>query len=394
MSNEKANGQQFNQFLFKESYLALLSHELKTPLNTILGCAHLLRNLTPDSPEFFEALNTIHRNAEAQAELVNSLIDASCAAQGGLSIRLQPFRLCDLTNRLLSELEPIAANRQIQFTISLENPYLRMVGDENRIGQVLKEILKNAFKFTPERGSVTLVIEPHGNSLEFRVHDTGKGIPESALEKIFSGFWQEDMSDRKSYQGLGLGLYLAKHIVDLHGGTLAVHSDVGRSGTTVRLIFPSVMKHAQPAPEPAPSKKPLPSIQTLRGLRLLVVDDQPDSLFILRRALIRLGAQVTCTQTPFEAIELSKSETFDVILSDVCMPEMDGVEMIQRIRDFEMTAKKRRTPSFALTATLLKSEMRSQLDRHFDECFTKPIDIDVLCEHLRFIGLPQRHHAG
>src|SRR5690606_37327250 len=143
MSNEMANTQQTDRLLFKESYLALLSHELKTPLNTILGCTHLLKNLSPESPEFLEALNAIHRNAEAQAELVNSLIDASCVAQGGLSIHFQPFRLCDLTNRLLRELEPVAANRQIQFTISLENPYLRMVGDENRIGQVLKEILRS-----------------------------------------------------------------------------------------------------------------------------------------------------------------------------------------------------------------------------------------------------------
>ena len=361
----------------KDEFLATVGHELRTPLNAMLGWIHILRSRA--EPAVAEerrerALDTIERNAKAQAQLIDDLLDVSRIVAGKLTLSVQPLELGGVVERVIEGLRPAADAKQIRIQSALDSTST-ILGDANRLQQVAANLLSNAVKFTPKGGRVQVFVERRESSVDLTVADTGQGIPVEFLPHVFERFRQADGALSRKTSGLGLGLAIVRHIVELHGGTVVAHSEgTGKGATfTVRLPLSVAVRRSAPTDVLKTVRHDFECPQELVGLRILVVEDEPDARQMLTSLLESCHAEVRVAPSGFEALELLSTWLPDVIVSDVGMPEMDGFTFVEALRQRPAEAGGR-IPAIALTAHARVEHRARALYSGFNSHVPKPVD--------------------
>ncbi|MCU1278630.1 MAG: phoR 3 [bacterium] len=374
----------------KDEFLATLSHELRTPLNAIVGWTRLLRTGRLDERTGARALETIDRNATLQAKLVEDLLDVSRIITGKLRLRIANIDPISVIEAAINSVRPAAEAKSIRLDAHLDSTVGLLAADGDRLQQVMWNLLSNAIKFTPVGGHVRVSLRPAPAGLSLRVEDNGAGIDSAFLPYVFDRFRQADSSTTRQHGGLGLGLAIVRHLVELHGGT--VHADSSGEGRgasfTVRLpwsargergrtTLPSIPSTTMPAQDPPPP----PSL--LGGVRLLVVDDEPDARELLSAALTQMGARVQVAPSADEALTMIEREPPHLLVSDIGMPGKDGYTLIQRLRARESAGgRARRLPAVAVTAYATTEDVQRALAAGYDLHVAKPVDAVTLARTL------------
>jgi signal transduction histidine kinase/ActR/RegA family two-component response regulator len=369
----------------KDDFLSIVSHELRTPLNSILGWASILQRPGVDPQVTARALHSIRENATRQAKLVDDLLDFSRIVAGHLVLDLQTLNLADVLRSAVETMLPVAAANRV----ALRCPDLaetKVVGDLRRVEQVFLNLLGNALKFTPAGGSVEIAVSTAGGWAEIRVKDTGIGVEPAFLPHVFERFRQADSTATRSHDGLGLGLSIAKQLVEAHRGSIAVESEGRGRGTTFIVRLPSETMVAEPVREnrairlaPAVPDDATPVPASLDGVRVLLVDDEADTREILAHALTRAGATVYAAAGCLEALETLNRTPIDVLLSDIAMPGEDGYDLIRKVRN-SPDRRIASVPAAAVTAHVRADERRRAVEGGFQEHVPKPVDIARLTE--------------
>jgi PAS domain S-box-containing protein len=356
----------------KDELLAVVSHELRTPLNPILGWSKLLRmgKLTPERAA--EALSTIERNAQQQAQLIDDLLDVSRILRNKLILTVEPIDLARIVTNALETIQLAAEAKSIHLESSIAVHVGTIRGDAGRLQQIVGNLLSNAVKFTPEGGRIRVQLTQEGRYAQLQVLDTGKGIVPEFLPHLFEAFRQEDNTTTRQFGGLGLGLAIVQELVELHGGTVTADSPGLGQGATFTVRFPIASPHF------TDSASALPNYQdgNLSSIRILVVDDVQDSREFVAFVLQQAGAIVTTVSSAQAALDQLDEVNPDVIITDIGMPEVNGYELLKRIRrDFART-----TPVIALTAYATENDQQQALESGFDQHLAKPIDPVALIE--------------
>ncbi|MBD2102633.1 PAS domain S-box protein [Leptolyngbya sp. FACHB-261] len=361
----------------KDEFLATLSHELRTPLNGILGWSQMLRRGTLNTATTERALETIERNARAQVQLIDDLLDISRIIRGQLRLEMQPCELVPLISTSIDALRPGAEAKGIQVESLLDPTVGTVAGDANRLQQVLWNLLSNALKFTPGGGRVQVTLVRVGSQAEIRVSDTGKGINPEFLPYVFERFRQADSSITRAHGGLGLGLAIVRHLVELHGGSVAVESPGEGQGATFSVRLPLLLAKAAievPRDETPLSSRPVNNNSPdLEDLKILVVDDEADARELLIAVLQAAGAQVKAVSSASEALSVLPKFQPHVLVSDIGMPDEDGYRLIQRLRSLS-AEQGGKIPAVALTAYAREQDRRQALSAGFQTHLSKPID--------------------
>jgi signal transduction histidine kinase len=358
----------------KDEFLATLSHELRTPLNAIMGWAHVLTQSSHDRDTVQRASTVIRQNAAAQAQLIDDILDVSRIVGGRLVIESGLVPMRRVIEDAIDSLMPAAAAKNIQVTRELAEG-LNVLGDRDRLQQVVWNLVSNAFKFTPKGGSVTVKLAESDSDIYLEVVDTGIGIPAEFLPFVFDRFRQADSSKSRRHNGLGLGMAIVRHLVELHGGTVAVESPGENQGATFKLRLP---RHTGPAPAAEklpPGREPVPEmamdeLEQLNGLHVLIVEDDADSRNVLALLLQRLGALVEAVPSAKDAYDRLQQRKPDVLVSDIGMPDEDGYAMIRRIRQI---SGEQHIPAIALTAYARKQDAEAALGAGYDQHLSKPV---------------------
>ncbi|WP_017719693.1 PAS domain S-box protein [Kamptonema formosum] len=372
----------------KDQFLAILSHELRTPLTAILGWVRLLLNQKFDEKKLAHGLHTIERNAQLQAQLVNDILDISQIIKGKIVLNAQPTDLAAGINAAIESVRLAAEAKSISVTPALDVSVRPVLGDAERLQQVVWNLLSNAIKFTPSGGRVEVRLSCAGSCAQIGVSDTGCGISPEFLPHVFDLFRQADSSNTRAYGGLGLGLAIVRHLVELHGGSVCAESGgVGR-GATFTVSLP-LLKSAslgergrQGNGKNSPSHSLTPSFsRSLTGLRVLVVDDEPDIREVLTVVLEQYGAEVTAVGSAGEAIAALARKVPDVLVSDIGMPVEDGYTLIRKVRDLEIELGGE-IPALALTAYAREEERRRAIAAGFHMHVPKPVESAKLAEAI------------
>ncbi|HEX8322864.1 MAG TPA: PAS domain S-box protein [Tepidisphaeraceae bacterium] len=376
-----ARGEAERASRLKDEFLATLSHELRTPLNAILGWSQLLSSHNGNRPDdLAEGLRTIERNARAQTQLIEDLLDMSRIVSGKLRLDVQSVNPPDVVTSAVASITPAADAKGIDIDTDLDPAAGPIRGDPNRLQQVVWNLLTNAVKFTPGGGSIRVAVRRVGAQVEISVSDTGQGITAEFIPFMFERFRQADASITRRHGGLGIGLSLVKQLVDLHGGTVSVESPGTNEGATFTVRLPIAVAQARFAPDAGMTEEALPSKPvgpSLDGLRVLVVDDEPDARMLAKRILEERGARVTSAGSAKEALALLRATPPDVLLSDIGMPDHDGYQFITWIRSlsYEEGAQ---TPAAAFTAFARPEDRQRALDAGYQSHVVKPVEPDDL----------------
>jgi PAS domain S-box-containing protein len=407
----------------KDEFLATLSHELRTPLNAILGWSHILLDATPPGSELAQGLEVIVRNARAQTQIIEDLLDMSRIISGKLRLDVHPTPLAPIVQAAVDTVRPAADARGVLLRAALDPADPGHVSaDPNRLQQVFWNLLTNAVKFTPRGGhvQVTLARADDDAHLEVTVADTGEGIRPEFLPHVFDRFRQADASTTRRHGGLGLGLAIVKQLVELHGGTVRAASPGPGQGATFTVTLPVATPDPQPAatptplatatatatsnpttptttttttPAPAePARPDLPDLHgRLAGLRALVVDDEPDTRDLVRRLLEARAATVTTAASAAEALDHLRQQPFDVLLSDIGMPGEDGYALIRRVRALPDDGGGN-VPAIALTAYARAEDRVKALLAGFQHHVPKPVDPAELLATVAALARPHHSH--
>lgn len=358
----------------KDEFLAMVSHELRTPLNAMLGWTRLLRTGDLDPEKRARALDTIERNAQAQAQLIEDLLDISRIVAGKLRLDLVPVHLATLVEGALEAVRPAADAKGVRLLAHVDVAAPPLSGDAHRLQQVVWNLMSNAVKFTPRGGQVEVHAHRRGRVFEIRVEDTGKGISPAFLPHVFEQFRQAEGGTTRAHGGLGLGLTIAKHLVELHGGTIEARSEGEGQGATFAVELPAApIRHDSPSRPALPAARPLPQPAELSGLRILVLDDEADSRDLLATVLSRCNAQVVTADTVQGALAEVETKVPDVIISDIGMPVEDGYVFIERLRRLPAD-RGGRTRAVALTAYSRMEDRTRALLAGFDVHVAKPVE--------------------
>jgi signal transduction histidine kinase len=356
----------------KDQFLATLSHELRTPLNAILGWTQLLQMPDLDEQTRAEAIDAIDRNARAQAQLIDDLLDMSRIISGKIRINRQPVVLSQVVKSAIESVRPAAQAKNLHLERQIGDGVGIMIGDATRLQQVVWNLLSNAIKFTPEGGRVTVRLTRERDTARLLVIDTGQGIEPDFLPHIFERFQQADSSTTRKQTGLGLGLAIVRHLVSLHGGSVWADSEGLGKGATFFVELP-VIDDAELKTALVAGDEPLVIDQdTLRGLRVLVVDDERDTRTVMAKVLAMHGAVVDAAGNVSEAVEHFASRRPDVMVSDLAMPGEDGFSLARRIRQHEQTSG-RHVVAIALSAYTGEQDRQAALAAGFDAHLSKPI---------------------
>jgi PAS domain S-box-containing protein len=366
----------------KDEFLATMSHELRTPLNAILGWASMLRSGGMDKPAVDRALATIERNAKAQARLIEDILDVSRIISGKLRLDVRRVDMNAIARAAVDVLRPAADAKGVRFVVDFASPSgLELSGDPDRLQQVVWNLLSNAVKFTPPGGAVSVHVEPRDGFACIVVRDTGPGIQPEHLHYIFERFRQVDSTTTRRHGGLGLGLAIVRHLVELHGGTVAAESGGAGAGAmfTVALPMRAVREVGEPLvpSEEPPSVTASPAWGSLAGVRVLVVDDEEDARLLVTTALERGGARVHAVENAVDAFAVLAKERIDVLVSDVGMPDEDGFSLIQRVRALP-SGHGGDVRAIALTAYARAEDASKALRLGFQLHLAKPIDLHEL----------------
>jgi signal transduction histidine kinase len=359
----------------KDEFLATLSHELRTPLNAMLGWAQVLRLGKVDEAAAARALETIERNARVQAQLIADLLDVSRIITGKLRLDMQAVELSSIIEAALDSVRPGADAKGIRLDVRLDPLTSPVMGDADRLQQVIWNLLSNAIKFTPQDGLVQVSLRLDGGSAEIRVSDTGPGIRPDFLPYVFDRFRQAESTITRSHGGLGLGLSIVRHLVELHGGSVAVQSEGEGKGAvfTVRLPVRASMPEAIITERADATARVWDSPMLLDGVRVLVVEDEEDTRELLIASLRQCGADVTAAASVAEALESLDRSLPDVLVSDLAMPGEDGYSLIRKVRARGPEAGGK-IPAAALTAYARAEDRVRALASGFQRHLPKPVD--------------------
>ena len=372
----------------KDEFLATMSHELRTPLNAMLGWAVMLRARIGDA-DLDRGLAVIERNARTQERLIGDLLDVSRIISGKLQIRLDPVELPAVAAAAVDVVRPAAEAKDITMHLQAVADLPPVSGDPDRLQQIVWNLVSNAVKFTPRGGSVWVDVSREDSSVCVRVRDTGRGIRSELLPHVFERFRQADSSSTRSYGGLGLGLAIVRHLVELHGGTVVATSGGEDRGSAFTVRFPLralFRQEARAFVSPAePEGTHLFPVSNLTGLRVLVVDDDEDARELVSELLRRAGAEVAMASSAGEALEELRSNPPDVLVSDIGMPGVDGHGLVRQLRAFP-TESGGRTPALALTAYAGREHARRALAAGFQRHMAKPADPGELMRIVANLG--------
>ena len=375
----RAEAEQANRT--KDEFLATLSHELRTPLTAILGWSHLVRTGKLEPVQLARALETIERNARSQSQLIDDLLDVSRIITGKLQIEPRAVDLGSIIESAVEAVRPSFEAKSIKFETTIE-PDAVVMGDANRLQQVFWNLLSNAVKFTPESGTVRIEARRVAPMVRVSVSDTGIGIKPEFLPFIFDRFRQADGSTTRVHGGLGLGLSIVKHLVQMHNGRVQVHSDGQNHGAVFSVEFPLASASSTPVSPNGSSKEaeldPVPPgfSRILEGLRIVVVDDEADARELLRAILTRCGGEVNCCESAAEAMKAIREWKPDLLVSDIGMPNEDGYSLIKKVR--KLRSKRSKLPAVALTAYATKEDKSRALETGFQMHVAKPIEPETL----------------
>jgi PAS domain S-box-containing protein len=366
----------------KDEFLATLSHELRTPLTAILGWSGMLRSGQLDAETSRRALEAIERNAKSQRQIVEDVLDVSRIITGKLRLDVREIQPALLIDTAIEAVRPAAEAKGVRIQKIMDAGAGRLTGDPSRLQQVFWNLLSNAVKFTPKGGRVTVRLERTSSHLEISVSDTGQGISAEFLPFVFDRFRQADSTTTRKHGGLGLGLAIVRHLVELHGGTVRAESAGIGEGATFTVTLPLVPDYRQDvtgeleragASDDAAFECP----ERLDGLKILAVDDEEDTRELLRVTLTKCGAEVTTAGSVREALELFREQRPDLLISDIGMPEEDGYELIQRIRELPEDAGGA-LPAVALTAYARAEDRLRVLRSGYQMHVAKPVEIAEL----------------
>ncbi|GAC1539535.1 MAG: hypothetical protein NVS2B9_06510 [Myxococcales bacterium] len=362
----------------KDEFLSTLSHELRTPLTAVLGWARILGTTDSDAEKLQRGLSTIERNAKAQAQLIDDLLDLSRIVTGKLRLNVRSFNPLDAIEAALETVRPTAELKSVRLAPVLDPAAGPVVGDPDRLQQIVWNLLSNAIKFTPKGGRVQVRLARFHSQIEVEVSDTGQGIEPAFLPFVFERFRQADASVSRTQGGLGLGLSIVRHLVELHGGTVEAKSDGPERGATFRVLLPlAAARDERPegrAAHPATSGRvaDLRAAPSLAGVRVLVAEDAPDAREMIAVALETRGADVVLTAAGAEALARLRRERFDVLVSDIGMPDMDGYALIREVRKLPDAGG--RVRAVALTAYARSEDRTRALVEGFDVHLPKPVE--------------------
>ena len=367
----------------KDEFLATLSHELRTPLTAILGWSHLVRTGNLEGAQLSRALETIERNARSQSQLIDDLLDVSRIITGKLEIELSTLKLRNVIEAAIESVRPAFELKNIKFETSLGDSDCSVPADANRLQQVLWNLFSNAIKFTPAEGVVRVEVKCGDDQVRISVTDSGTGIAPAFLPFIFDRFRQADGSTTRVHGGLGLGLSIVKHLVQLHQGSVEVESEGENKGScftvTLPLCAPAEASAVAGAVEADAGDNGLHASlhDILTGLRILVVDDEADSRELLSTILSECGSEVECTPSAAEAIKAFRNWKPDLLVSDIGMPKEDGYSLIKRLRKIR-SKRARNLPAVALTAYATSDDRARALEAGFQMHVAKPVDPEAL----------------
>jgi CheY-like chemotaxis protein len=369
----------------KDEFLAVLSHELRTPLNAILGWARMLRAGTLRGDDIPRAIETIERNAQAQAQLIEDLLDVSRIVSGKLRLEMRPVHVGDVVSEALDTVRPTADARGVALTSAIA-PAGPVSGDAQRLQQVVWNLLSNSIKFTPRGGTVHVRVEQHGAMVQIIVSDTGQGIDPAFLPHVFDRFRQGSATGGTAARtGLGLGLAIVRHVVEAHGGTVGATSEGAGKGATFTVELPVMVGRAAVTAPPHGYAHALETSLSLDGVRVLVVDDDADARELLDIALRQYGASVRTAASVDDAIAEVERECPDVLVSDIEMPGVTGYELIRRLRHSDRQ-ELRRLPAVALTAYARTEDRVKALLAGFQTHVPKPVEPAELVTVIASLG--------
>jgi len=366
----------------KDEFLAVLSHELRSPLNPILGWAKLLQSRTLDEQKTKHALATIERNANLQTQLIGDLLDVSRILQGKLSLNIAPVDLASTITAAMETVRLAAQAKSIQIHTALNEAIGQVAGDGARLQQIIWNLLSNAVKFTPEGGRVEVRLERIGSQAQISVSDTGKGISPDFLPYVFDYFRQADGATTRKFGGLGLGLAIVRHLTELHGGIVTAESLGEGQGATFIVRLPLLKEAAGLDNQPSSncSTDEL-AASPLVGLSILVVDDDADTREYLSFVLEQAGATVICAASADEALQVLVQSTPDILLSDIGMPEMDGYMLMRRVRAMPCD-RGGQIRAIALTAYAGEMNQQQALRAGFQRHIAKPVEPQTLIQAI------------
>jgi signal transduction histidine kinase/CheY-like chemotaxis protein len=358
----------------KDEFLATLSHELRTPLTSLLGWSSVLREAKRDEKVLSQGLDAIDRNARVQAQLIDDLLDVSRIVSGKLNLDVRPLDIASVTRAAINVVRPAADAKSIMLNYCAEPGLGAISADSARLHQIIWNLLSNAVKFTPQGGKIAIRIEQEKSHAKVTVQDTGQGIDAEFLPRVFDRFRQADSSTTRSFGGLGLGLAIVRHLVELHGGTVSAESEGVGKGATFSATFPLLTDRAAPI---APGEISATEVRSLDGLRVLLVDDEAEAREIISTVIGRTGAEVKTCISASEALTKVTEWRPDVILSDIAMPEEDGYSFIGKVRSLPRD-KGGETPAAALSAYARDEDRAHALAAGYQMHIAKPIGASQL----------------
>jgi len=374
----------------KDEFLATLSHELRTPLNAIMGWSNLLREGRLDPATTVRAVETIDRNVRIQSHLISDILDISRMAVGQLDIKVQAVDMAAVVESALDTMRPMAQAKKVFLRSDLVHPTKPVMGDPDRLQQVVWNLLSNAIKFCPEGGRVTISLTQRQSSAHIRVEDDGPGIPAEFLPHVFERFRQRDSSGTRRHGGLGLGLAIVRHLVELHRGTVSASNREEGKGAVFSVTLPLADVPALRGSEGQSVAATLGSAaeggghlaQSLRGTQILLVEDEPDSRELIAMVLSRCGADVVAVGSCHDALSAFAKRRPDVLISDIAMPGESGYDLIERLRSLP-AEQGGSTPAVALTAYAGAEDANRALRAGFDVHVAKPVQMMDLVRILR-----------
>jgi signal transduction histidine kinase/CheY-like chemotaxis protein len=363
----------------KDEFLATLSHELRTPLSAILGWSQVLRLRTMGEAELRQGLETIERNARVQTQLIEDLLDMSRITSGKLLLDIQQVAPARFIEAAAETVRPAAEAKGIRVEVLLDRGAATISGDPGRLQQVVWNLLSNAIKFTPRSGKVKVALKRVNSHIEISVADTGIGIRAEFIPHVFDRFRQADASTTRTFGGLGLGLSIVKRLVELHGGTVRVKSEGEGRGTTFTVRLPLSAVHVKTDGQDRAHAKGTTALAfdfhraDLSGIKVLVVDDEPDARDLIKRVLAECDAHVLAACSADEALMLVEAENPNVLVSDIGMPDVDGYELLRRVRALGPT-RGGNVPAIALTAFARSEDRTRALHAGFLVHVSKPVE--------------------
>ncbi|HEY9810770.1 MAG TPA: PAS domain-containing protein [Halomicronema sp.] len=359
----------------KDEFLAVLSHELRSPLNPILGWAKLLRSRSFSRETTERALETIERNAKLQTQLIEDLLDVSRILQGKLSLKVVPTNLSQIIEAALETVNLSAEAKSIKIIRNIDLNVDLVMGDSGRLQQIVWNLLSNAVKFTPVGGEVKVTLKEQNRNALIIVKDNGQGIDPQFLPYVFDSFRQGDSSITRKFGGLGLGLSIARHLVELHGGKVKVESLGEGRGATFTVELPLMLSSVKIA-----NSEEFPGLLNIAGLRILTVDDEADMRDYLTFVLESAGGEVTAVSSAQEALERLENQSFDILISDIGMPMIDGYQLLQQLR--KMNGEISKIPAIALTAYAGEYNQKQALSAGFSAHLSKPVEPEKILESI------------